>query len=170
MIETTPEASVDNLPPAPAMESFWGTTETTNWYLPDGVQYFVIQKMNEGDKTKFQKLTNSDLVVGQNRTATVKMDPAAERHTLIKTSVKDWNFAGPDGSQIIFGNGSMLLKWLETADPKIVEELEHAIRLYNPWMQADMSLEEIDKEIDRLHDLRKQVIEQQAGEASSVNK
>jgi hypothetical protein len=33
-----------------------------------------------------------------------------------------------------------------------------------------MSVEEIDKEIDRLHELRRSVVDREAGEASSANK
>lgn len=147
---------------------YWGTDETHKHFLPDGQQYFEFKIMNEGDKVKFQKLTNQDLVVGRDQSARVRVDPAAERHTLIKTSVTGWNLY-KQGQSILFSK-QMLDKWLEAAPPKLVEELEYAIRMANPWMQAEMSTEEIDKEIERLYETRKQVAEREAGEAGSATK
>jgi len=156
--------------------NYWGTDEKHKHYLPDGVQYFEFKIMNEGDKSKFQKLTNTDLVVDRNNTAKVKMDPVAERHTLIETSVCDWYLYTPKtkdpGSEMVLAtfNTAMLKSWLQVAPPKIVEDLELAIRKANPWMQAEQTVEMIDEEIERLHDLRKAAIERAAGEAGSASK
>lgn len=147
---------------------YWGTDETKRHYLPDGEQYFDFKVMNEGAKTMFQKLTNQDLVVGRDNTAKVRVDPAAERHTLIKTSVTGWNMY--KGGEPVAYSKQLLEKWLEVAPPKIVEELEFAIRMANPWMQSEMTVEEVDKEIDRLTEVRKQIVEREAGEAGSATK
>src|SRR4051812_24981941 len=66
-------------------DNYWGTDETTNVYLPDGKQYVVVKPMDEGAKTKFQKMTSRDVVL-QQKTGDAKMsvDPAGERHLLIK--------------------------------------------------------------------------------------
>lgn len=159
---------IDPTEQTPTFEDYWGTDETYKHYLPDGKQWFEFKIMNEGDKTRFQKLTNQDLTIGRDNTAKVRMDPAAERHTLIKTSVINWNLY--KGGQPVGFSKQILEKWLESAPPKIVEDLEFAIRKANPWLQADMTVEEIDKEIDRLEELRKQVKERELGEASSANK
>jgi hypothetical protein len=153
--------------------NYWGVDSFDKWYLPDGVQYFQFKIMNEGEKVQFEKLTNNDLVVNRDQSARVKVDPSAARHALIKTCVNDWHLFAPDATGQL-GEAKfakpLLEKWLTVADPKIVEELEFAIRMANPWMQSEMSVEEIDKEIDRLHDVRKQLIEKAAGEASSATK
>lgn len=153
---------------------YWGTDEQIKHFLPDGKQYFVIQVMNEGAKAKFQKMTNQDLVVGRDQTATVKMDPARERHELIKASVVNWNLMQKDKKDGQFYPAPFSVRslesWLEVAPPKIVEDLEYAIRMANPWMQAEMTVEEIDKEIDRLQEVRKQVREREMGESVSANK
>lgn len=158
---------------APAVTNYWGVDSFDRWFLPDGVQYFQFKIMNEGEKVQFEKLTNNDLVVNRDQSARVKVDPSAARHALIKTCVNDWLLYAPDaGGQLAEAKFAkpLLEKWLTVADPKLVEELEFAIRMANPWMQAEMSVEEIDKEIDRLHDVRKQLIEKAAGEASSATR
>lgn len=154
--------------------NYWGVTETHRHMLPDGIQFFEYKIMNEGDKSKFQKLTNQDLVVQRDQSARVKVDPVTERHTLIKTSVTGWHMFAPDARtgemQPAAFSPALLEKWLTVADPKVVEDLEHAIRMSNPWMQAEMTVEEIDKEIDRLHEVRQSVVDREAGEAVSGTK
>lgn len=166
--EQQPEVPTEVKDGTPAVADYWGTDEVHKHFLPDGKQFFEFKIMNEGDKVKFQKLTNQDLIVGRDQSARVKVAPEAERHTLIKTSLTGW-YLLKDGESILFSK-QMLEKWLDVAPPKIVEELEYAIRLANPWMQSEMSVEEIDKEIDRLHEVRKQVVEREAGEAASATK
>lgn len=174
MTITQPEAPVAT-GDQPTYEDYWGTSENVKHYLPDGKQYFVIQPMNEGAKTRYQKLTNKDIILSQKAQgdARVSVDPAGERHALIKESVVDWNMMqrGSDGSWSAAPWSKRTLEaWLDVAPPHIVERLEHAIRMANPWLQAEMTLDQIDEEIDRLHDLRRQKVQEEAGEGDSANK
>lgn len=164
--------------PAPSEQkvfaNYWGTDERYKWYFPDGEQYIEFKVMDEGDRTNFQKLTNQDLTIRQGNEAKMKMDPAGERHTLIKTSVIGWHLYAPDQKTGEMGEASyakpLLEKWLAHADPKLVDALELEIRRKNPWMQTDMTVEQVDEELDRLQDLRREIVEREAGEASSANK
>lgn len=152
----------------PPMADYWGVDEYSEWYLPDGVQYFRFKIMNEGEKSKFEKMTNQDLIVNRDQSARVKVDPSEQRHSLIKTSLVGWHLY-KGGQEVDFGP-QILEKWLQSASPKIVEELEFAIRMANPWMQSEMTVEEVDKEISRLYEVRKQLVETEAGEAASATK
>jgi hypothetical protein len=58
----------------------------------------------------------------------------------------------------------------EVANPKLVEDLEFAIRMANPWMQSEMTEEEVQKEIDRLYEVLNQIRDREAGEAVSATK
>lgn len=173
MTTTPPEAPAQQQ--QPPIVNYWDVDETGIWYLPDGVQYFQYKIMNEGAKQKFEKLTNQDMVVGRDQTAKIKVDPAIQRVTLIETSVIDWKLYMPEteGSKNMIEakfSSAMLKSWLQVAPPKIVADLEFAIRMANPWMQAEMTVEEVDKELERLYEVRKQVVEREAGEAASANK
>jgi hypothetical protein len=163
--------------PPEMYEDYWGVDETLRHYLPDGKQYFEFRVMDEGARSRFQKLTNEDMTVMRDNTAKVRMDPVAQRHTLIKESVVGWFLMQkmPDGTWTeapppTAQNKRPIDQWLEKAPPKIVDDLEFAIRKANPWMQADMNLEEVDKEIERLYDLRKQIVARESGEGTSANK
>jgi hypothetical protein len=125
---------------------------------------------DEGQRAQFQKRTSKDIKFNRaSGDAAIKADQAEERHELILSSVTGWSLRrrGPQGWDVVpFSTGganSALAQWLKVADPKIVDDLELAIRRANPWMQADMSVEEIDKEIERLQDLRKEVEARELG-------
>jgi hypothetical protein len=160
---TFPEAGT---PEAPQFANYFAFSDTKRWFFPDGTQWIQFHIMNEGDKAKFQRKTNRDIKINQKtQDATVKMDPAEERWELIKSSADDWYVFAPDANgrmqQVPFTvsdtrnpTGMCLERWLALANPKLVEELEFEIRKANPWLQADMSVEEIDKEISRLQELR----------------
>lgn len=176
-----PEPQVLNPQADDMYEDYWGTDETYKYMLPDGKQYFVVKPMDEGGKQKFQKKTNKGIRMNQRSSeATIDVDPADERWTLIKESVVDWllmqktpgtgvNGIKAEWTPFPFAKQN-IEKYLEKANPKIIQDLEFFIRTKNPWMQADMDVEEIDKEIERLEELRKIAKEQQAGEDTSATK
>lgn len=155
-------------------DDYWGVDETHRFTLPDGKQWIEFRIMDEGAKTRFQKMTNQDLTIGRDNSAKVRMDPAKERHELIKQSVIGWNMVTRDRQtgrmEPVAFAPQLLNKWLEVAPPKVVEELEYEIRMKNPWMQSEMTLESVDKEIERLQEVRRQIIDREAGEGSSASK
>jgi len=159
--------------PVQKQVDYFGFAETSRYTFPDGVTFFELKAMNEGEKSKFQKMTQRDLVLEKGSgNARFKMDPATERHELIKASVVGWNLMR-NGTPVPFeqtGRANPLNDFLELANPKVVEEIELAIRKLNPWLLNDMSVEDIDKQIEELQDLRKVAVEREAGEASSSNK
>jgi hypothetical protein len=149
---------------------YFGFQQTSRYVFPDGITYFELKAMNEGEKSKFQKLTQRDLVLEKNSgNARFKMDPATERHELIKSSVVGWNLKR-NGVDVPFPTGNQtnpaLRDFLELANPKIVEDIELAIRKLNPWLLNDLTVEEIDKQIEELQDLRKAAVDKERGEAS----
>lgn len=151
-----------------AFIEYWGTDDIRKWHLPDQKQYFEFKIMAEGERAKYQRLTNQDLTIQRDQTAKVRMDPATERHTIIKTSVVGW-FLYKGGKPSAFDN-SKLEQWLSKADPKMVDDLEFTIRMANPWMQSDMSVKDIDKEVIRLEEMRRQAVDREAGEDASTSK
>lgn len=163
-------------------DDYFGFGETKRHYLPDGRQYIEFQVMNEGQRREFQKLTNRDITVNRvSNDAKIKADPAEERLALLMTSVVGWNLKRRVGEgryeDVTFSKRGPASRgpgtfedWLEKANPKIVDDLEFTIRKANPWMQAEMTVEQIDEELNRLTELRKQVEEREKGEGSSSSK
>lgn len=158
-------------------EDYFGFGEEEKWFFPDKKQFITFQVMNEGQRKEFQSKTNKELRFNRaSGDALVKADAAEERHALIISSATGWNLKRRRGSSfedVPFSKGSKgatLEQWLVVANPKLVDDLEFAIRKANPWMQADMTVEEIDKEIDRFKELREQALERERGEGSSSSK
>lgn len=162
-------------------EDYWGVQETHRYELKDGKQYFEIVPMDEGAKTRFQKLTNKGIRMNQRtQDATIDVDPSDERHTLIMESVVGWNLmqkaADSSWSPLPCPEDEQRRKRviretiLTKMNPKVIQDLEFFIRTKNPWMQADQELDDLYEERDRIELLIKQAKEREAGEGSSANK
>jgi hypothetical protein len=160
------ETPTENPAVIQVQEDYFGFGESQKFFFPDGVSFIEFQIMNEGQRREFQKKTNRDITFNRGTNdARIKADPAEERHALITSSVTGWNLVR-NGQPMPFSKGtpgSTLEQWLKVANPKIVDDLEFAIRKANPWMQAEMTVEEIDKEMARLSELREQVLEREKG-------
>lgn len=159
-------------------EDYYGFEDTKQWFFPDKKQYIEFKRMNEGERAKFQKMTTRDVtVVRGSGDAKVRVDPATERHELIVQSVVGWHLVRRNSRNqfepVAFSKGSPgaeLEKWLQVANPVLVDELEREIRKANPWLTSEMSVEDIDKEMDRLRELREEVEQRERGEGSSSSK
>ena len=166
MTETINESgTVSDAPVDATPVDYFGFQLTKRHYLPDGIQWFEIAAMNEGDKTKYQQKTSRDLVVErQSGNARMRVDPAAERHELIISCTKDWYVVR--GGQPVPFTKPMMGDFLTLADPRIVEDIEKAIRKMNPWLLAEMTSEDIQKEIDNLEEMKQVALERERGESS----
>lgn len=145
--------------------NYFGFASSEKFYLPDGASYIEFTKMNEGAKKNFQDKTSRDVVLERNSgNARMNMLQGTERHELIRSCVINWNLRDADGP-VQFSTRA-LSQFLELADPAVVEGLEKAIRKANPWLLAEMSSEDIQKEIDNLTDMLKTAQARERGESS----
>jgi hypothetical protein len=159
-----PEAQ-QGTPPEQQQADYFGFSASDKYVLPDGVSYIEFQKMNEGAKKNYQDKTSKDLVLERNSgNARMSVLQGSERHALIKACVTGWNLTR--GGQPVPFTGVALNDFLTLADPTVVEGLEKAIRKANPWLLAEMSSEEIQKEIDNLEEMKQVALKREAGEAS----
>ena len=156
-----------------AYEDYFGFDETVKHFLPDGKQYFVIKKMNEGDRKRYQSETRSELTV-QRATgdAKMRMDPGTERWTLLKSAVSGWHLVRrvSTGWRTVDFSKQSFEQWLGAADPRLVDDLEKAVRKTNPWLLQEMSVADIDKEIESLQEMREVAVRREQGEESSSDK
>lgn len=151
---------------------YFGFDKSHVFTMPNGRQQIFFKSMNEGAKADFQKTTSRDLRVQRSSgDALVKMDQAAERHTLIMKSVTGWTLRRRNPKTQAWENApfdqSTLRRFLDTADPQIIEDLEKEIRKANPWMLDEMSVEEIDKEIASLQEMRAAAVKREEGKGNS---
>lgn len=156
-------------------DDYFGFGGQEAYTLPDGKQQIFFTVMNEGQRVRYEKSVNRDIHLNrQTQDARISQDAAGERHAIILAAVTGWSLKmrDPASGQWVdapYDNntpGGKLNQWLQRANPKIVEELADAIREKNPWTRGDMSVEDVDKELERLSDLRKQLVEEEEKKAA----
>lgn len=146
---------------------YFGFKRTEKFYMPGSDKKFWIEikPMNEGEKKNFQDKTSRDMVVErQSGNARMSVLAGTERHELIKSCIVNWNLMR-DGVPVACDPRNVN-DFLSLADPMIVEDLEKAIRKINPWLLADMKVEDIDKEIANLQEMREIALKREAGEGN----
>lgn len=161
---------------------YFGFDERERWYFPDGKQWIEFKKLTEGDRAKYLQATKSDVHLNQKSgEARFAFDQSGERKQLLLHSLTDWHIVAikrnPNGSREVTPvpfptnagartPGGDLAKWIDRQNPALLAQLEKAIRKVNPWMLNEMSVEQIDKEIADLQELRKGAEEREAREGS----
>ncbi len=140
---------------------YWSFQSTEKWYLPgqdhlaeSERQFILFRRMTEENKAEFQTKTNRDIRV-QNTTKDIKlnMNPAQERAELLRISITGWYLFKPNhkGELVEIGYSEKeRASFIRQADPKLIQDLEQAIRKANPWMRAEATPEEIRAEIASL--------------------
>lgn len=156
---------------------YFGFDERGRWFFPDGKQWIEYKKLNEGDRQKFVSATRTDLHVNrQTGEARLPVDQSRERMQLLLTACTNWYVAGKnpkDGKRYLVpfrnngSDGCEFAQWLKKADPAILADLEKEIRKFNPWMMGELSVEQIDKEIADLQELREAAAKREANEKNS---
>lgn len=139
----------------------------------DKTQWIDHREFNEGQRKKYLNALNRDMVV-QRTTGDmrVKMAPGDERHALLKVAITGWYLVrGPEGQQVeVPFNTKNRDEFLEKAPPKIIDVIEKAVRKANPWLMAEMSLEDIDKEMANLQEMRDIKVKEEEGNVDSLSK
>lgn len=154
---------------------YFGFDEREKWVFPDGKQWIEFKKLDEGARAKFLKATRSDVHLNQRSgEARIPFDQSRERKQLLMHSITDWHMVrqGPKGWQPVpFHNngteGCTLAQWIDKSNPALLSRIEKAIRMANPWLMAEMSVEQIDKEIADLQELRETAVQREAEEKNS---
>lgn len=153
-------------------------TETV--YLPgSSTQYVVIKSLTEGEKKAYQNLVNREVTLKKGGDAQMKMAAGDERHHLLKNGIVDWHLlrrpvkgGRPDMSQplqpVTF-NARELGLFLDHANPVVVEHIEKALRKANPWLMAEMDLEDMIRERDNLNEMIAAKEKEEAGNGGSAS-
>jgi hypothetical protein len=148
--------------PEEQQEDYFGFKTTHRFTLPDRKSWIEFKTLNEGEKAQWEKETQGDVVYERNSgNARLRMNTVTARHSLIRLAVVDWNLKR-NGQPVRLSHG--LQDFLKLTNPKIVLDLEAAIRKENPFLITDLTIEEIDKQIEELLEQKKILEERQQGE------
>lgn len=155
--------------------SYWGTNLTFKFYL-DGTdvpeserQYIEYKKMNEGDRSKYQRSISDPVLVHRGSgDARMRVDPARDRDALLDVAVCGWYLF--KGDRLANFNNEQFRLFKNSADPQLIDKLEKAIRKDNPWLRNDMSLEDAREELKRITQLVEDLEAEEAEKGNSSTK
>lgn len=155
----------------PVQMDYFGFTEVHRIMLPDGVSWVEHTALNEGARREYLNKANREVrlqrVTGD---AILKMASGDERFSLLKSAITNWNLArfNPKTSQVetLGFSARNLEDFLNTTDPKLIDKIEKDVREKNPWLTADVTVEDIDTQIEELQKLRETKVKEAEGKAS----
>lgn len=135
--------------------NYWGSDVFHKFFLPGedsadpDAQYIEYKKMNEGDRSRYQKAISDPVLVHRGSgDARMKVDPARDRQALLDAAVSGWNLWKGD-RQANF-NPTQFNLWKNAMDPSVIDRLEKAVRKANPWLRSEMSLKDAREELERI--------------------
>jgi hypothetical protein len=144
---------------------YFGLDESFRVVLPDGMSWIDHVRLNEGARRKYMNAMNREVRL-QKATgdAILKVQSGEERIILLEAAITGWNLMRK-GSPVPF-NKRNLQEFLEVADPKIIDVIERDVRSKNPWLLADVTIEDIDRQIAELEEMREKKISEEEGKAT----
>lgn len=147
---------------------YFSYSQSQNVVLPDGVSYVTIKKLNEGDRKKYQNATNREIALAsRGGDAKVRLAPGDDRHALMKASIIGWNLT-QGGNMVPFTQQAVEM-FLSRTDPTVVDLIEKEVRKFNPWLLGEMTVEQIQAEIDSLEEMKQVKIREEEGKLFSSN-
>lgn len=146
-------------------QSYFGFEEIHRVMLPDGISYIEHKTLNEGARRKYLNRVNRDIMLQRSTgNAIMRMQQGDEKHELLEGAICGWNLVGKSGEPMNFTKDK-LQKWLSEANPVIVDMIEKDVRKKNPWLMAEMSVEDIEKQIAELEEMKETKIKEDEGNA-----
>lgn len=154
--EPTEKVQVDYFAPEPDATTF----------LPDGVSYVTHKKLTEGDRKAYLKVVNKDIKIQKGTgDALMRLASGEERTALLQVALTGWNLVS-GGSPLPF-NPQNLRKFLDNGRVEVLEVIEKAVRKNNPWLMSDVTVEDIDAEIESLQEQRQLILDRESGKDAS---
>lgn len=151
----------------PVQQDYFGCDETYNTVLPDGVSFVTHKKLAEGERRKYVNKSNREMTVNrQSGNATLSLAPGDERFNLLSVALVGWNLKR-NGVAVPF-DARQLSTWLDKADPRVLDLVERDVRAKNPWLLADLTVEDLDREIATLEEQRSIKAKEAEGNVPSV--
>lgn len=146
---------------------YFAFEETFTVYLPDGKSYVECKALNEGQRRKYLGKVNRDVRL-QKATgdAIMRMAPGEEKKALLEESIVGWNLVGTvhgqPNQQVPF-RPQELARFLDNANPRIIDIIDKEVRRQNSWLMADATIEDIDEQIKELQELRERKLQEDEG-------
>ena len=137
---------------------YFGFDQTYQVDLPDGKSHVIHTVLNEGARRRYMNEVNREVRVQKvTGDAIMKMAAGDERVGLLRSAITGWNMRtrDKDGELVpVPFTKNKLSEFLDKADPVIIDLIEKDVRERNPWLLAEVTVDDIDKQIDELNEMR----------------
>jgi len=169
-VEAAMEQEAPGSSSVPVQANYFGFSQTHKVMLPDDVSWIEHETLNEGGRRAYLDAVNREVRLKKDSgDAILKMQSGSERKVLLERAIVGWNLLGPDGKPLKFSKGSpgsTLSQFLDQADPAIIDIIEKDVRKKNVWLMNDLSVEDIDKQIAELQEMRAEKVKVEEGNDS----
>jgi hypothetical protein len=143
-------------------DDYFGFEDTDRVKLPDGKSWVEFAVMNEGQRRQYLNAQNRKVTIRKGSgDAEMELAPGDDKYNLLKLTIKNWNLRR--GGQPVTFNKHELDRFLNGADPKVIDLIHREVTLAHPWLLDQMTVEDIDTEIDNLKKMREVVEKNEAG-------
>lgn len=163
-----PTYSSGNADPVPV--NYYGGDVTDRYEFPDGVQWVEVKEFTEGDRRKYLMAINKDIrVERQSGNAYLHNTAGVDRYELLQIAIIDWNLYKPDSEgkmNLVKYNQHELRIFLQQGKPSLFEKIELKVRALNPWLMQDLTIEQIDEQIEQLQETKEIMLREEAGKES----
>lgn len=149
----------------PAQQDYFGFDDVRTVSLPDGESYVEHKVFTEGERRSYLNKINREVTIKKGGDATIQTAGGDARHALLETAVCGWNLL-KDGKEFSFSRPN-LRTFLDAASPRIIDLVERDIQKANPWLMGEMTVEDIEEEIQNLEEMRTVIEERDEGNESS---
>jgi hypothetical protein len=155
----------------PTQVDYFGFDETHTVRLPDGKSFIVHKELNEGARKDYLNKQNREITVERvTQNMKLKVESGEERFQLLMAAIIDWNLVrkhSKTGETVpVPCNEQTKRDFLKAASPKVVDIIDKAVREANPWLNQELTLEDIDKQMSDLQDLRDRKVKDDAAKNS----
>lgn len=149
----------------PQQQSYFGFERIEKFTLPDGVSYIEFHVLNEGKRKMYLDAVQKDVRLQKTTgDAFLKLQSGTEKHVLLEAAICGWNLIDETG-EVRFSPRAVK-RFLDETDPRLIDLIEKEVRKANPWLLADMSADDIRKQIDDLEEMLEVKEAEEAGKGS----
>lgn len=141
-------------------QDYFSVKQVFKFTLPDKVSTISHQKLNEGQRRTYEDKTSSSVELDQTtQKASVEIKPGVARLELLKLAIVDWELKITNSAgklEPVGFNPEQLAKFLNAADPDIIDIIEEEVKSKNKWVALSQyqDVKSIEKEIERLNKLK----------------
>lgn len=153
-------------PYAVVQADYFGVDENYKVMLPDGASFIEFKTMTEGGRVAYAKVLNRPIRI-QKATQDAHFTPPSgeEKGALVAALAVGWNLRNAAGP-VPFTSANMR-KFLDGGNPKMIDGLYKELVKRNPILENEITVEDIDAEIESLQQRREALVAEQEGKETS---